>query len=1046
MRFLVTSSFLLVALVVHTTTTEEWSWGKDKAKNKEQSVKSSDSGVAADREGKSIDSYSAANDDGSQEVEVSPANSTDTQGRHLIRDRLCGLGLMECDDDELVEPKRYIGPQDLIYAQPVSLKPVGRPIAAIPVKSTGSPLSSVGYGPPRPVPYPGSSSSYGSGSSSSYGNGPPSSYGSGGPSSFGVGPPIRNRPGPVYGISSRPPQVFESEAAESYRPKQPIVSSVPSVALPAGNLQQHVHHHYHHSDGVDGIKAASSVVDSGFGPISGPIGGSLYGGSDGSPSLYGQSSTLSNNYGGSFDNYETPGGPLYKKQLNINAPPHSNSLNGPYTGDRYPSYETPRADNYGCYCVPYDQCLPHEVARKEDGIAGIDPRNLHQQGKTDIEAIGLDEVVVTDGNGTIVSHHKPTADVASDKQVKSRRRRDVPQSKQDAEPRKFGGLLGGSSGGGGAVNEDSDDTGSSGVKVRPTFGVSFGLPSGGGGGGSSYPISPYGPNPSVNPYGHSLGGGNGLNLGLISVNPLLSLQVSKDEYGEKIVKPWVNLHVTPNAGLVHKVGDIVHKLKSPHYYGGGYGHHEYPPSYLHQHNHYHVQPPPPPPPYYHGSSSYYGPSKPFYHSKPFYGGGYGGSSYDGGYESSGYSNGGYAPDYHSYRNEEYDNHGDYGSSASDDYYGQQHDDFDSDSYYRSSNITGSNNNGNNNGGYNSHDESSSFGAAGSPKVSFPNDRQSTGSIKFVGGGQRHKRDVEERQSSYSASGRCGPRQVCCRRPPAPPIYSGSSSNYVSAGQCGKRNTHGITGRIKTPAYVDGDSEFGEYPWQVAILKKDPQESVYVCGGTLIDSLHVLTAAHCIKTYHEQDLRVRLGEWDVNHDVEFYPYVETDVVNMVIHREFYAGTLYNDLAILRMDKPVDFARNPHVSPACLPDAFSDFTGQRCWTTGWGKDAFGDYGKYQNILKEVDVPVISNRQCETQLQQTRLGYDFKLHNGFLCAGGEEGKDACKGDGGGPLVCERAGSWYLVGIVSWGVGCGQPGVPGVYVKVSHYLDWIRQITNKY
>lgn len=103
------------------------------------------------------------------------------------------------------------------------------------------------------------------------------------------------------------------------------------------------------------------------------------------------------------------------------------------------------------------------------------------------------------------------------------------------------------------------------------------------------------------------------------------------------------------------------------------------------------------------------------------------------------------------------------------------------------------------------------------------------------------------------------------------------------------------------------------------------------------------------SYQEQDLRVRLGEWDVNHDVEFYPYVETDVVSMVIHREFYAGTLYNDLAILRMDKPVDFSRNPHISPACLPDAFSDFTGQRCWTTGWGKDAFGDYGKYQNILK-------------------------------------------------------------------------------------------------
>ncbi|XP_015379949.1 PREDICTED: uncharacterized protein LOC107173785 [Diuraphis noxia] len=1044
MRFLVTGSFLLIALAVHASTAEEWSWGNDKTKTKEQKVKPSDSLVATDREAKSIDSYSTANDDSSQESEISSTNGTDAHPRHLIRDRLCGLGLMECDDDELVEPKRYIGPQDLIYAQPVSLKPVGRPIAAIPIKSTGSPLqSSVGYGPPRPVPYPSGSSSYGNGPSS-YGNGPPSSYGSGGPSSFSSGPPIRNRPGSLYGISSRPPQVFESEAAESYRPKQPILGGVPSVALPAGGLQQHVHHHYHHGDGADGIKAASAVVDSGFGPISGPIGGSLYGGGDGPQSLYGQSSSLTNSYGGSFDNYETPGGPLYKKQLNINAPPQSNSLNGPYAGERYPSYETPRADNYGCYCVPYDQCLPHEVARKEDGIAGIDPRNLHQQGKTDIEAIGLDEVVVTDGNGTIVSHHKPTADVATDKQAKARRRRDATQSKQDAEPRKFGGLLGGSSGGGGGGAEDSDDTGSSGVKVRPTFGVSFGLPSGGGGG---YPISPYGPNPSVNPYGHSLGGGNGLNLGLVSVNPLLSLQVSKDEYGEKIVKPWVNLHVTPNAGLVHKVGDIVHKLKSPHY-GGGYGH-EYPPSYLHQHNHYHVPPPPSLPPYHHSGPSYYGPSKPFYHSKPSFGGGYGGGEYGGGYGSGGYyggySNSGYAPEYHSYREDEYDDHGGYGGSPAGDYYGQQSDDFDSDSYYRSSNVTGSGNSGSDNGGYNSHDESSSFGAAGSPKVAFPNDRQSTGSIKFVGGSQRSKRDVEERQSSYSANGRCGPRQVCCRRPPVP-IHSGSSSNYVSAGQCGKRNTHGITGRIKTPAYVDGDSEFGEYPWQVAILKKDPQESVYVCGGTLIDSLHVLTAAHCIKTYQEQDLRVRLGEWDVNHDVEFYPYVETDVVNMVINREFYAGTLYNDLAILRMDKPVDFSRNPHISPACLPDAFSDFTGQRCWTTGWGKDAFGDYGKYQNILKEVDVPVISNRQCETQLQQTRLGYDFKLHNGFICAGGEEGKDACKGDGGGPLVCERAGSWYLVGIVSWGVGCGQPDVPGVYVKVSHYLDWVRQITNKY
>ncbi|XP_053955499.1 uncharacterized protein LOC128861402 isoform X2 [Anastrepha ludens] len=285
---------------------------------------------------------------------------------------------------------------------------------------------------------------------------------------------------------------------------------------------------------------------------------------------------------------------------------------------------------------------------------------------------------------------------------------------------------------------------------------------------------------------------------------------------------------------------------------------------------------------------------------------------------------------------------------------------------------------------------------------------------------------------------CRVSEVCCRRPLRPPPQQ--------LGRCGTRNAAGITGRIKNPSYIDGDSEFGEYPWHVAILKKDPKESVYACGATLIDAQHVITAAHCIKSQNGFDLRARLGEWDVNHDVEFFPYIERDVVSVHIHPEYYAGTLDNDLAVLKLDHPVDFTKNPHISPACLPDKFSDFTGSRCWTTGWGKDAFGEHGKYQNILKEVDVPILSHHQCESQLRQTRLGYSYKLNPGFVCAGGEEGKDACKGDGGGPLVCERNGIWNVVGVVSWGIGCGQANVPGVYVRVSHYLDWIRQITQYY
>lgn len=94
MRFLLTGSFLFVAFAV-LTTAEEWSWSKDK----EQTKPAADADSAVNRESKSIDSYSGINDNSSQDDDASGAslsgNSTDTQPRHVIRDRLCGLGLME---------------------------------------------------------------------------------------------------------------------------------------------------------------------------------------------------------------------------------------------------------------------------------------------------------------------------------------------------------------------------------------------------------------------------------------------------------------------------------------------------------------------------------------------------------------------------------------------------------------------------------------------------------------------------------------------------------------------------------------------------------------------------------------------------------------------------------------------------------------------------------------------------------------------------------------------------------------------------------------
>ena len=105
-------------------------------------------------------------------------------------------------------------------------------------------------------------------------------------------------------------------------------------------------------------------------------------------------------------------------------------------------------------------------------------------------------------------------------------------------------------------------------------------------------------------------------------------------------------------------------------------------------------------------------------------------------------------------------------------------------------------------------------------------------------------------------------------------------------------------------------------------------------------------------------RIRLGEWDVNNDSEFYTHIEFDATDIFVHEEFYPGNLYNDIAMIRLKGYVDFTRNPHVSPICLPDHLEDYAGQRCHVTGWGKDAFNG-GAYQHVLKEVELPIHNHR---------------------------------------------------------------------------------------
>ncbi|KAM4702964.1 transmembrane protease serine 4 [Rhinophrynus dorsalis] len=250
----------------------------------------------------------------------------------------------------------------------------------------------------------------------------------------------------------------------------------------------------------------------------------------------------------------------------------------------------------------------------------------------------------------------------------------------------------------------------------------------------------------------------------------------------------------------------------------------------------------------------------------------------------------------------------------------------------------------------------------------------------------------------------------------------ASGNVVSlrCSDCGKGQ--------KQQRIIGGNiSPIQNYPWQCSLQYMGQ----HVCGGSILSTRWILSAAHCFEKNQKQvdRWRVQTGSTTLNY------LFASPVDKIFIHSKYILNNKPNDIAILKLKS--DLKLSESVQPVCLPGYDNNLLpGADLWVTGWGHTVEGGV-VLSSQLQEVSISLISSDVCNAD-------YFSQILSTMICAGRTAGgADTCQGDSGGPLVSFGGSScWEQVGIVSWGDGCGRPGKPGVYTKVSAYLDWINGV----
>lgn len=157
-----------------------------------------------------------------------------------------------------------------------------------------------------------------------------------------------------------------------------------------------------------------------------------------------------------------------------------------------------------------------------------------------------------------------------------------------------------------------------------------------------------------------------------------------------------------------------------------------------------------------------------------------------------------------------------------------------------------------------------------------------------------------------------------------------------------------------------------------------------------------------------------------------------------HPKYNRKSADNDISLLRLETPAPLS--DYIVPICLPgrrlaQRVLQRNGTMTVVSGWGKEEMQS-SRFSSALNVINVPLVDSDLCRRQMSHNITG-------NMLCAGiiGQK-MDACEGDSGGPMATLYRDTWFLLGLVSWGEGCGNLDKLGVYTKVSNYIDWINKV----